>query len=88
LPNRIPDRDRKARCRTGPNPAVYDYGKVEDRCSFNSLFSTHPVGGNFCLGDGSVRMITYNGANAPSGATTILEALSSRGVGEAVSGSW
>lgn len=71
-----------------PDPAIYSQRKVDDRCSFNALFSCHTAGGNFCLGDGSVRMMSYRGGNAPAGATTLLEALSSRSNGETTPQDW
>lgn len=61
-----------------PDPAVYHKGQIDDRCEFNSLFSCHPAGANFGMGDGSVRKITYEGGNQAVGSTTLLEALSSR----------
>lgn len=61
-----------------PNPAIYHQGKYEDQCSFNSLWSCHRGGGNFCFADGSVRSISYEAGNSPLGTGTLLEALSSR----------
>lgn len=67
-----------------PNPAVYHRGDVQDACAFNSVWSVHTSGGNFCMGDGSVRSISYTLGNMPLGDTTILEALSTRSGGEIV----
>jgi prepilin-type N-terminal cleavage/methylation domain-containing protein/prepilin-type processing-associated H-X9-DG protein len=67
-----------------PRPAVYGYGSVQDNCAFNALWSLHRNGGNFCMGDGSVRTITYTAGNQPAGTISILETLSSRAGGEAI----
>jgi prepilin-type N-terminal cleavage/methylation domain-containing protein len=69
-----------------PDPAPYGPGDVRNNCSFNALWSFHRDGGYFCVGDGSVRAITYAAGNRPAGAVTLLEALASRSGGEAVSG--
>jgi prepilin-type N-terminal cleavage/methylation domain-containing protein/prepilin-type processing-associated H-X9-DG protein len=67
-----------------PNPAVYGRGSILDNCSFNAVWSCHPQGANFCMGDGSVRTITYQAGNQPVSGTSLLEALASRNGGEAV----
>ena len=66
------------------NPAIYGPGRVDDNCSFNAIWALHPNGGNFCMGDGSVRTITHQAGNQIAGATSVLEALSSRSGGEVV----
>jgi hypothetical protein len=60
-----------------PNPAVYGRGNVQDNCSFNSLWSCHEQGGNFCMGDGSVRTISYQAGNQIVVNMSLLEALAS-----------
>jgi len=67
-----------------PNPTTYGLGNYLDNCAFNSVWSNHLQGGNFGMGDGSVRTITYSAGGQRIGATTILEALSTRGGGEFV----
>ncbi len=67
-----------------PNPATYRPGHVEDNCSFNSIWAFHSSGGNFCMGDGSVRTITYQAGNQPLGSVTLLEALASKSGSEVV----
>ena len=46
--------------------APYYFGNgprdVNNSCSVNQLWSCHPGGGNFALGDGSVRWVEYSGA--------------------------
>ena len=61
-----------------PQVAYYGPGDVQDNCAFNSLWSNHAGGGNFCMGDGSVRTIAYQVAKVKCGNTTLLEALASR----------
>lgn len=61
-----------------PDPAYYRPADARDNCSFNSLSSFHSGGGNFCMGDGSVRAIAYHAARTKCGSTTLLEALASR----------
>ncbi|MDB5334518.1 MAG: prepilin-type cleavage/methylation protein [Planctomycetaceae bacterium] len=61
-----------------PDPAIYKPGDVRDNCAFHALWSSHSAGGNFCMGDGSVRTIAYAAGNTPVGTTTLLEALASR----------
>lgn len=61
-----------------PNPTVYKLGNVLDNCDFQALWSCHRGGGNFCMGDGSVRTISYAAGNAQVGSTTLLECLASR----------
>lgn len=61
-----------------PNPAVFKPGDVLDNCSFNALWACHSAGGNFCMGDGSVRTIAYAAGSTKVGTTTLLEALASR----------
>jgi prepilin-type processing-associated H-X9-DG protein len=60
------------------DPAPYQAGDYRDNCAFNAVWSVHTGGGNFALGDGSVRVITYDAGNRPAGANSLLEALASR----------
>jgi hypothetical protein len=71
-----------------PDPAVYRQGDVLDNCFFNALWSCHTQGGNFCMGDVSVRTIAYDVGNQPLGGFTLLEALASRNGGEVVPGDY
>lgn len=68
-----------------PNPAIYHRGDVTNRCEFNSIFSCHRDGGNVCMGDGSVRTITYEAGNEVVGSSTLMEAMSSRSGSEILS---
>lgn len=61
-----------------PNVAVYRFGTVNDNCAFNALWSCHSDGANFCMGDGSVRTISYDRGNQALGVSSLLEALASR----------
>ena len=72
---------RRGNC---PKATVYQYGSVDDNCTFDSVWANHLSGANFCMGDGSVRTISYTIGNQPVGGLTILEALASRGGGEVV----
>ncbi|HEY1379449.1 MAG TPA: DUF1559 domain-containing protein [Gemmataceae bacterium] len=67
-----------------PDPAVYKPGRVDDNCAFNAIWALHAPGGNFCMGDGSVRTISYQSGNQSVGGTSLLEALATRAGGEAV----
>lgn len=67
-----------------PDPAAYKSNDYRDRCAFNGLWSHHQAGGNFCMGDGSVRVITYAAGNQPVGLTTLLESLASRAEQEVI----
>jgi prepilin-type N-terminal cleavage/methylation domain-containing protein/prepilin-type processing-associated H-X9-DG protein len=51
---------------------------VTNLCSINQMWSNHPNGANFLIGDGSVRFITYSAA-------LIMPALATYAGGEAVS---
>jgi len=66
-----------------PDVAMYGTGRYEDDCMFNAIWSHHRGGGNFCMGDGSVRTIAYDAGNStvqlPTGITSLLEAMASRG---------
>ena len=68
-----------------PDQAYYRPADVHDNCAFHSLWSAHSGGGNFCMGDGSVRTIAYHIARTRCGNTTLLEALASRDSGEVTS---
>ncbi|MCE9532729.1 MAG: DUF1559 domain-containing protein [Planctomycetes bacterium] len=70
---------RRGNC---PKVATYRPSNYADDCAFNALWACHPRGANFCMGDGSVRTITYAAGNRVIGAGTILEALASRDGGE------
>jgi prepilin-type N-terminal cleavage/methylation domain-containing protein/prepilin-type processing-associated H-X9-DG protein len=72
---------RSYRC---PSPAYYGPASTRNNCTFNSLSSFHPVGGNFCMADGSVRTINYSVNKTNCGPVTLLEALASRAGGEVV----
>lgn len=61
-----------------PDPAYFKYGNYLDNCSFNGLWSNHREGANFCMADGSVRMMSYQISTEPSAGVTLLEALASR----------
>jgi prepilin-type N-terminal cleavage/methylation domain-containing protein/prepilin-type processing-associated H-X9-DG protein len=61
-----------------PGTAIYQSGNSQDRCAFNAVWSNHSAGANFCMGDGSVRMITYGDGNHAVGLASLLEALASR----------
>jgi prepilin-type processing-associated H-X9-DG protein len=68
-----------------PLVAIYRPGSVEDSCAFDAVWANHAQGGNFCMGDGSVRAISYAAGNRAAGTLTVLEALTSRSGGETVS---
>jgi prepilin-type N-terminal cleavage/methylation domain-containing protein len=68
-----------------PAVALYEPGAVVDNCAFNAIWSLHVAGGNFCMGDGSVRTISYQAANRSAGINTLIEALATRGSGDTVS---
>jgi prepilin-type N-terminal cleavage/methylation domain-containing protein len=44
-----------------PAPGLFGPG-TKDYCSYNHLWSGHPAGANFALGDGAVRFVSYNSA--------------------------
>lgn len=60
-----------------PAPCYFGAGplNVGNDCSFNQLWSNHTGGGNFAMGDGSVRFISYS-------ASALLPALATRAGGE------
>jgi prepilin-type N-terminal cleavage/methylation domain-containing protein len=68
-----------------PQVAVYQPGSVDDNCAFNAVWALHAAGGNFCMGDGSVRTIAFAAGNQSAGAASVLEALASRNGNEPVS---
>lgn len=61
-----------------PNPAYFGRGSYKDNCAFNCLWSCHREGANFCMADGSVRMMPYHVGQEFVGSKTLLEALASR----------
>jgi hypothetical protein len=68
-----------------PRPAIYQLGSVDDNCAFNAVWGNHAHGANFCMGDASVRTISFLTGNRSAGPLTVLEALASRSGGEVVS---
>lgn len=70
-----------------PRPTRFGPGKIDDYCSFNTVWSMHFGGANFCFGDGSVRFQSYR-INDPSSVAgvSILEAMASRAGNEIASG--
>jgi prepilin-type N-terminal cleavage/methylation domain-containing protein len=68
-----------------PLPAVYQAGSVDDNCAFNAVWAVHSAGANFCMGDASVRTISFASGNRAAGTITVLEALASRSGQEIVS---
>ena len=60
-----------------PPVAFFQRGDLKNACSINYLWSHHPNGSNFALGDGSVRFISYT-------ASQLLLPLSTREGGESV----
>lgn len=71
-----------------PNPALYQRGNPPNNCYFHAPWSNHDGGGNFCMGDGSVRMINYDVGDSFVSGSTLLEALASRAGNEATSDNW
>ncbi len=67
-----------------PDVATYRFGNYQDNCMFNAPWSCHPQGGNFCMGDGSVRSIAYLDGNQSTGSATLLEDLASRDGNEVI----
>jgi prepilin-type processing-associated H-X9-DG protein len=61
-----------------PDPAYYRPGDARDNCTFHAPSSFHAGGGNFLMGDGSVRTIAFHAAKTKCGNTTLLEALATR----------
>jgi prepilin-type N-terminal cleavage/methylation domain-containing protein/prepilin-type processing-associated H-X9-DG protein len=45
-----------------PAPVYFQPGDVNSYCSYNHMWSFHPGGANFALGDGSVRFFTHDAA--------------------------
>jgi len=60
-----------------PPVAFFQRGDLKNQCALNHLWSFHPNGENFALGDGSVRFISYT-------ASQLLLPLSTREGGETV----
>ena len=71
-----------------PSVATYRYGNYQDQCMFNSVWSSHASGGNVCFGDASVRSLSYSAVNQPLGATSLMEALTSRNRNEVIPGDY
>lgn len=67
-----------------PDPALYRPADYRDNCAFNAIWSLHHGGGNFVMGDASVRVITYEAGNRSTGGATLLEALASRSGDEVI----
>jgi prepilin-type N-terminal cleavage/methylation domain-containing protein len=67
-----------------PDPAIYQPGDVQDNCPFNAVWACHTQGAHFCMGDCSVRLISYEAGNQAVGVATLLEALASRNGGEVI----
>jgi prepilin-type processing-associated H-X9-DG protein len=66
-------------------PALFQAGRASDNCAVNSFWSAHTGGGNFVMGDGSVRFINYSAATTPASAgasVSLLQALATCGGGE------
>ncbi|MFO0970407.1 MAG: DUF1559 domain-containing protein [Gemmataceae bacterium] len=70
------------------NPATYRQGNITDNCYFNAIWSNHSYGGPFCMGDGSVRVISYSAGTQSLGAMSLVEALASRSGAETLPGDW
>lgn len=68
-----------------PKTAYYRPGDYRDKCAFNVIWSCHHEGGNFCMADGSVRMLSYHVSKVPVGNSTLLESLASRSGAEVFS---
>lgn len=66
------------------DPALYRFADVQDNCTFNALGSSHLNGSQFCMGDGSIRAISYEAGNQMLGSITLLEALASRRSNETI----
>ncbi len=62
-----------------PTPALYGPGNDQNLCHMNHYWSFHDAGGNWCLGDGSVRFISY------SVDSSIILGMGTRNGGEIVS---
>jgi prepilin-type processing-associated H-X9-DG protein/prepilin-type N-terminal cleavage/methylation domain-containing protein len=61
----------------GDDPAPFQPGRFDNKCSMLHFWSPHPGGANFAFADGSVRFLRYE-------ADPILPALATRAGGEAV----
>jgi prepilin-type N-terminal cleavage/methylation domain-containing protein/prepilin-type processing-associated H-X9-DG protein len=71
-----------------PDPALFEHGNYQDDCAFNAIWSPHVEGANFCMVDGSVRMLSYQIADQHVGSVTLLEALASRACHEVLPGEY
>lgn len=68
-----------------PSPATFGPGKVDNFCSYNSIWSMHTGGANFLYADGHVSFLTYGVTSPlPDGSKSILEAMVSRNGGEII----
>jgi prepilin-type N-terminal cleavage/methylation domain-containing protein/prepilin-type processing-associated H-X9-DG protein len=71
--------NREASIITGcPTPAYFAPDTIANRCSALHYWSMHPGGGNWLMGDGSVRFFAY------SAGTTVLPQMASMNGGEVV----
>jgi prepilin-type N-terminal cleavage/methylation domain-containing protein/prepilin-type processing-associated H-X9-DG protein len=61
-----------------PTPALFSPQLQSNPCAFNHFWSNHTNGGNWLMGDGSVRFLPYSAAN-------VLPAMATRAGGEVVS---
>jgi len=67
-----------------PKIAIYQLGRYQDDCAFNAVWALHPTGGNFCMGDASVRTISFAAGDQQIRVFSLLEALASRDGDEVV----
>jgi prepilin-type N-terminal cleavage/methylation domain-containing protein len=59
-------------------PMFFQPGKVNNHCDTNHMWSNHSGGGNFAIGDGSVRFFSY------AAGTTIIPLMATRAGGEVI----
>jgi prepilin-type N-terminal cleavage/methylation domain-containing protein/prepilin-type processing-associated H-X9-DG protein len=71
-----PDRDFQYPGCKSRLPGYFAAGKVDDNCDSQHYWSFHPGGGNWLLGDGSVRFLAY------SAGTTVIPLMATRNGGE------
>jgi prepilin-type N-terminal cleavage/methylation domain-containing protein len=70
--------------RNCPALALYQRGIYQDNCAFNAIWSNHVQGGNVCMGDGSIRTLTYAAGTQSLATGSVIEALASRNGNEVV----